>query len=384
MMRGKVTTDILLTRLIYLGLAYFAFDFYDQGKLLPAHQKYAQEISDGHYFYVPHGGIYWVNALIHHLTGVGVQVSLSYLLSVHVALALCAILWVLRLWITKPIDTKVRLLLGLLVLFAAPVGLPVFNEIVYNFGHRNTFHLRNASHTGGLPYFIFAFGFLSTLIGGHLREQHFSCKKLFATGALFFISAMIKPSFAVSMMPAVCLYCWQRLKMRVKDYAQIICAFMPTALLILAEFYIGFVDKESVGIKWSISFNPLYTWSGNNLYPPVAFVLALAFPLMIAFYRRKQLAFYSVIAWINLVIALIPYVLLQTDGSDFVWSYLDARTILFLCSAVEWWKWFRESCENENATVPFQFHAVHCAGLLFFAHAMFGYVAALLRSAGRI
>jgi hypothetical protein len=369
------TVFYVLVTLLCLFWMWFAHRFYQAGGLLSGHIHYAKEFDKGN-FVIIHPGIFWINSILRHSLSLSVTASLYYLLSVHVALTFCAIIWVLKLLDSGNTNSYMVIWAAMALMVVAPIGLPFLDSKVYDFTNYNraTFLLRNATHTAVLPYVIIAFGLLTKILKDQLETGGFSKIAAIAAGIALLISGFIKPSFASSIVPAIGLYVILNKGIPWSARFKIACILMPTLFLLAGQFVFHFIYNSLYPVT-RISFRPWAIWSENNQYPLLAFILATAFPLVVLFYRRNTLTIPILISWINLGIAIIPYSLfyigenLPGDHRDFEWGYLQARQIVFLCSAVEWWRWLKD----EQSELPHARHrAIYGAGILLVAHAVFG------------
>ncbi len=384
--RIRAKSCAILTAFLCLVLLWFSHVFYQHGGLIEVHRHFAQQVNNGAYLAVLHPGIYWLGSLLSHITSLPIDQSLDYLLSIHVALTLCAIIWALKLLYVNDADPYALLLCAIAVMIEAPIGIPLLNPVVYNFplANRTAFLLRNATHTAVLPYAIAAFGLLGSLLQSKISTGSFNKKPAITAGILLCISALMKPSFAVTIIPAIVLYMTFSKQFSWKERGKILSILAPTALLILVQFYIGFVSNPETSRVIHLRFDPWTVWVNNNQYPLLSLMLAIVFPAFILAYRRNKVTVPTIVAWLNLYISIIPYILFnEVPGistswdRDFEWSYLHARQILFLCSVVEWWRWM-QSEPTQSPGFPKTLNATHIAGLLLMAQAMFGYVRLLI------
>jgi len=380
----RAKSAVFATGLLAVFLVGFAHRFYAHNGLIEMHNQFMARVHNGEYLPILHPGIYWLSNIVSYVTTWPAQESLYGVLSIHAAFTLYAILWALRLLDTHPVDPYFLLLCALGIMIAAPVGLPLLNPGVYNFPAyaRTAFLLRNATHVAVQPYAIAAFGLLGAIIG---HTKVFSWKSGLAAGILLWISALMKPSFALTIIPAILLYAFARPEYSSKDRARIIAILLPAALLILGQFYIGFVYNPLAAQTIHVMFKPWAVWSVNNQYPLLSLLLAIAFPAWVLIFRKNTLSAPTIIAWVNLAIAIIPFTLLYevpgistSSDRDFEWSYLYAQQLLMLCSVMEWWRWLRDARQKKTSGLPEGLGAIHIAGLLFVAHAMTGYMRLLV------
>lgn len=360
------------------------YSYCNFGHIIPAQLHFAEEMYRGH-FLVLHPGIYWMADGFSWLTSLSIKESLHLLLSVHVALTFAAIVWVMRRLGSEYIISNPALwLCALAVMIAAPLGLPDVPLSTYNFtaSNRSFFLLRNATYTGLLSYAITSFGLLMLLCRQKNYGTSFPWKQAFTASALLFISALIKPSFALTIIPAIGLYllCDRR---PWSNRFFLMALMLPAGVLMLFQFYIGFVHSSLPPYPSNFTLDPFVVWQRNNVHILLSMLLAMLFPLIVLYGCRNSLSAETRIAWVSLALSLIPYLLLrQTSGvfndRDFEWSYLNARQILFLCSIVEWWRWHKRTFELHPHYFPQRVMLADIAGMILLAHAVFGYARLLL------
>jgi hypothetical protein len=369
---------------IVIFLFAFSYRYYYYGILLPSHLLTAEKIYKGD-FHILHPGIYWMNNILVMLTGLPIKQSMWLLLSLHVALTFIAINWVLKRLAPSDMPETVIWLFAMAVMFAMHIGLPGVDKTLYNFtpSNRPTFLLRNATYTGSLPYMFATFGLLMLLCKQSIDAPVLS-KRAIAAGAFLFISALVKPSFAVSIIPAigVCVL-WQ--KRPLPNKLALLSVMFPAGFLILLQFYVGFVNSPLPPYASRLSLDPWAVWEGNNGHPLLSLLMGALFPFIVVFYRWRRLSLETRIAWLNLVIALIPYILIRQTGGwfndrDFEWSTMNARQLLFLCSMIEWWRWRKEAYVLRSSETV----AVNIAGIVLFVHVIFGFAHLMLVDQGPV
>lgn len=368
----------LTTLTLCIALGWTAYSFYEHGGMVKGHLQFAETLNNGSDF-ITHPGIFWFSGILHHATSFSIKQSLFVLTSLHVTLIIPAVLWAFNLMdFTRIGHSWVFLVGALAIMVVSPIGLPWLEPRVYDFVYvrRTVFLLRNATLMALLPYAIITFGFLMKIIQQQITEGKFERKAAIAAAIFLFISSLIKPSFAVSITPAIALYVLFKREISWRAKISIGYIFLPTAFLLLAQIGTGLIYNPLRPVM-SLEFAPLQTWSDQNKYPLLAFMLANAFSVFILGYRYNKLSNFTWIAWINLGIAVTIYALLVLNGPgdaarDLEWPYITARQILFLCSAMEWWKWVKEKYTSPSHSFD-SFGAPHIAAILLAGHALFGY-----------
>ena len=370
------TVFYVLTAALSIFWMWLAYRFYEAGGLLSGHIRYAIEIDNGNNVVI-HPGLFWLNSIVSHILALPVVDSLYYLLSIHVALTFCALIWVLRLLDYSNTNFYMVLCTAMALMVVAPIGLPMLSPKVYSFVTNNhaIMLLRNGTHTAVLPYVILSFGLLTKILKGQLETKRFSNTAAIAAGIVLLMSCMIKPSFSLSIVPAIGLYVILNKNIPRNARFKIAAVLLPTLFVLAGQFVLHFIYNSSHPTT-TIALRPFVIWTRSNKYPLLAFILALIFPLVVLLYRRKVITVPTLIAWINLAIAIVPYSLfsigdgLPGDHRDFEWGYLQARQLVFLCSCVEWWGWLKDEQSLLQRTSRI---AAYGAGILLVLHALFGY-----------
>jgi len=333
----------IATVLLPWVLGFIAYNYYRKGGMLAGHIKWVDTINNGTDF-IDHPGLFWLSGLFHRFTSLSSRQSIFIITSLHVGMLLPAIMWALKqLDFTHAGAPRTYLLGALAVMIAAPVAIPFLPLEIYNFSTANRvpFLLRNATLMCLLPYMYAAFGLLMVIIRGQINQEALNRETSLMAGFFVFMSALIKPSFAISILPTIGLYVLFQKKISWGAKLKIGCIFIPTALLLLCSLYIGIIFNP-----WRTAmpfiFAPLKTWRKNNMYPYLNLFLSIAFPACILLYRVTKIDFFTKIAWLNLLIATLPYAFFTMGERDLEWPYLNACQLLMLCSVVEWWKWIQE------------------------------------------
>jgi len=348
-------------------LLWGACEFYVHFGALKIHLRFLNQVHKGQYLVVLHPGIYWMTNILSWLSGLTLHAALNVLLSIHVLLAFFAGMWALMLLSAHRMDAVLCAGLALALLFVGPIGIPFVNTQVYDFArfNRSFLMLRNSTSIGMLPYALAALGLLGSLLNGHVRGRLFPVRLSVLAATFLVLSCIMKPSLAISLIPAIMVYvvCSKRFDM--DDVVMAGCMLAPAAFIVVMQFFIGFIFNPASSQTIHIVFSPMAVWLKNNQYPLLELILALAFPIAVTFFRRRSLSSLTIIAWINLCIALVPYMLLDevavistSSDRDFEWSYVIAKQALFLTCFFEWWCW-RGDSKRRGATFATVLLAVH-------------------------
>ncbi len=329
---------------ICVGLYLLAAMFYHMGGALIGQLDNAEKIHQGAptAFLVVHPGMYWLISALASLTHARITTAASIVGSLHFAATFAALVWLLR-RLTGPLQTLPLLTCALALLFMGSICIP-FLPTRYFDAHgfnRTAALLRNFTHIGVVPYMYAFLACLSLMLPRLLSGASISGKTYALAALLLAVSAIVKPSFAIAYLPALLAYlCLARKKL---PPLSLLLALSPTVAIIIGEYIAGETGSVSGGPAMTYVVDPFAVWLQNNENIPIAFIAANALALYMLAVRPKQLSPLTCIAWLNLAIALVPYIALRetNEGADrnFEWSYLDAKMILMVCSAADWLLW---------------------------------------------
>jgi hypothetical protein len=339
------------------------------------HISWAIMIAKGEYM-APHPGFSFAVIALHQLSGLSWERSAIILTCSHIVLTF----WVLRFLLVRfmPAFSSPFLLellaLGLMV--AAPIGLPYIDERTYSFAfpNRSTLLWRNATHTALQPYALLAFGLLWQLIEQLRRNVPISRYLPIAACLCLAVSSLMKPSLALTLIPTILLCVPVLLPREFTKWGVCALVLFPDVIVLLSQFYIGFINPLNSQHTDSVIIAPFAVWSSNNATPWLALLLSIVFPLYAFAIRRGRLQWPFFLAAINFLIALIPYSLLKEGvrgERNFEWSYWIGLQILFLVTLIELFVW-REEASSGNAQQPSMPASWRIAFALFGAHVAFG------------
>lgn len=365
-----------LVAVIAMFLFLVSWDYYQTFGVIAAHVKFLRQVQDGQALVVLHPGIYWITSMCAWISGGALLQTLYFVLSTHVVLAFFAAMWALMLMTDYRMHPYVCIVAGVALLFVAPIGIPyLIDPMIYDFtkGNRTILLLRNATAIGLLPYALASIGLCGQLLNSHVRDRAWPPRKCIALAGMLMMSCLIKPSLGLPLIPAIGLYALFSRRFSWHDVFMVSLVLFPAAFMIVLQFLIGFVYNPFTNRTIHIFFDPFTVWVNNNISPLAALLLALVFPLFVLWYRCKRLMAISVIGWIALGVALVPYILLNevavistSSDRDFEWSYLIVKEMLFVCFVVEWWRWYEE--KRLSGAVP---KAVYAAAGLMMLHVAF-------------
>jgi hypothetical protein len=160
------------------------------------------------------------------------------------------------------------------------------------------------------------------------------------TSTLCVLSAAIKPSYVIALMPVLAAwFCYTagiQKKMRLQTVATTAAILLgPVAFVLLVQGLIvsAYLDTRAI-------VAPFAVWSLYSPHPLASLILSLAFPLaVLLLYRDNRRGNEAlVLAWAVFAIALLQFVLLAEPGprfsaANFLWGPCMALYLVFLASA---------------------------------------------------
>jgi len=202
----------------------------------------------------------------------------------------------------------------------------------------------NATYLAVRPFTVLAF-FLSVRV---LREyeEHFCLKDGIALGFCVFLATFTKPSFTFVLAPVLALTVFWRLFVKRfatwKNTLALCCCFLPTAALLLYQFFGVFMGTNSHGEETGIGLEMGKAWHfySNNI--PLSVIMALLFPLVVLALNFRQLkrdgAFRM--AWQILLAGFLTFLFLYEKGfrfehMNFSWGYMHGLFFVFLISILQ-------------------------------------------------
>ncbi len=147
------------------------------------------------------------------------------------------------------------------------------------------------------------------------------------------ISALIKPNYALCILPALALLAW--LRKTPVDWRMLLAGFAVPACLVLAVQ--GFVTYSDGG---SVIFQPFSVEAEYSAYLPVKFFLSILFPLCLAVFYLPEMRRQPemLLAWAAFAAGALQMYLLAENGSrlehgNFRWSAQIGLFLLFAATA---------------------------------------------------
>ncbi len=225
--------------------------------------------------------------------------------------------------------------------FITPVYIPWFNEkLYYGQGSPTTWH--NPTNLMAKPFAVYAF-FLTVSICEKIRKDHTVVRKDWLKLTIcVFLSVLAKPSFFQGFVPALGVYILVYLILckfsGFKNYLKLIAAFVPSALMILYDFFINFYtgQGEGIGIGWFVSRD-------SSLGSPwISLLLVILFPVLyMVFNFRKSVGKTTVqLSWLFVAVSWLEDALLYENGKwmyhgNFSWAAHIAYLVVWVVTTIE-------------------------------------------------
>jgi hypothetical protein len=280
-------------------------------------------------FQVIIGGIYWLSR-----SAVGLW-DASILVMVLALAAQAAILFV---WLRKRAQAGIfiSMILPVVVTFAAPLMLLAGSDGQYYYGYIGLANYHNPTVVLLRPLALASFLLGIQVFEG--RTRHWGL--ILFSAVILIASALVKPNFALSLLPAICLLAgWYWLQRRPVDWTFLFGGFiLPGVAVLFVQGLFSFFSPEAG--QGSIIFAPFQVEQAFSGWLGLKFVLSLIFPLTVLIVYFKQIRNDPAIllAWIGFCVgAFQMYFLAESNDrffdGNFRWSAQIMLYVLFAASA---------------------------------------------------
>ncbi len=237
-------------------------------------------------------------------------------------------------------DRFFLLAVGLLTMLAGPIYLFFFNaRLVIGQWSPNLLH--NPTHlmvrAVAVPCFLL---YAATLerIGGTSCFR-LGLRRFLALAAVFLLATLSKPSFIQTFIPALFLVfvylAARRGRAAFKSLVLLGLTVFPAVAVCGFQFWSSFYSSNA-GAS-GVEFAVLKVWSHHSPCVPVSWLLATAFPLVMAAWavRARQFTLRDALAWLMLGFGLVEGVLLAEKGiralhGNFLWGWVLGLFIVWL------------------------------------------------------
>lgn len=219
------------------------------------------------------------------------------------------------------------------LVIVTPVIAPWFLDGAYYFGYIGLASYHNPTVHMLRPFAVLMFIFAMEV----LTRPASSAWKVLAAALIFAGATFLKPSYTITLLPALGLmglyWLWKRRP--IGWWMAILGLGLPSVALLVPQFVITYVRGEVDGGIALMPFSAAQMLSG---YLPLKFFMSIFFPLVIAvlFFRRALHDHEMVLAWLSFAAGALQFYLLIELGSrfthaNFLWG---AQITLFILFAV--------------------------------------------------
>lgn len=239
----------------------------------------------------------------------------------------------------------------------------------------------NATFLAVRPFTVISF-FLSAKVLSEY-EENFSPRDGILLGASVFLATFTKPSFTFVLAPVLAITVFWRLFakrfMYWKNTVMLCCCFLPTALLLVYQYWGVFMGTNSRGEETGIGFEIGKAWHGYTGNIPLSVMMALLFPFSVLALNWKELKRNGAfrLAWQIMAVGFLTFLTLYEKGFRFVhmnfsWGYMHGLFFVFLISIMQM---IKNAMKRENLMyklflapelVTYLYHLI--CGLVFFCY----------------
>lgn len=263
------------------------------------------------------------------------------------------------------------------LIIVAPVMVFVFWDKLYYLGYIGLANFHNPTILLLRPVAIASFICAVRIFSSANNTWKFTLLAAF----LMILSALIKPNFAICILPALALAVGIRLIWRKPiDWRLLLFGFfLPGVFILLAQLIITYSLSGETGDKILFSF--LVVMKGYSDYLLPKLFLSILFPLSVLVFNLRKVSRDNtlLLAWLGFLISLVQTYFLAEGGDrlsdgNFLWGSQIMLFILFAASVRYLW---REkiatglSIIGRKEVIVYIAYAAHlCAGLVYYAHAI--------------
>jgi hypothetical protein len=336
----RVVLTLVISTMVIGGAIYFRRIVYPTDNDYSTHVLYTQQMLDKKYEDVPdinlgHPGLQLLLAGIHLLTFKKLGLYGSLIVVQTLTQALTALI-LYFFWFEGDEgrgNNWIRAFWSATLTIVAPVMLLAFMDKKYYFGYIGLANYHNPT-----IHLLRPFALLSFILAARAVRQAHSTKLLVLVSSLLIVlSALIKPSYAVIILPGLGLVTLLRLyKKEPLDWTMLILGFaLPAGLVLLAQWIFTYILESGGG---AIGFHPFEVESAFSDYLFLKFLLSALFPLSVLFIRYRDFMREPELqlAWFTFIIGAAQLYLLAEEGDRFYHGNFrwGAQISLFLLFAV--------------------------------------------------
>jgi len=369
----KVMIILAISTIIASGLIYYKRIAFPVNSDYSLHVLFAQQMLAGEFEAVPvftlaHPGLQFVLMGVHFLAfgKIGLYASLM----IEQTLAQLATVMVLYFWFGSRAgrySNWIRAFWAFTLTIVAPIPLMAIWDSMYYYGYIGLASYHNPTTHLLRPIALLIF----MLIERMFRELGLSKRSGITLAGLLVISALIKPSYVLCLLPAVAfLVAYSILQKRSVEIKSFVLFFIiPSVVVLFLQWLVTY--HYQVGENAAILLRPFAVESAFSDYLMPKFLLSIFFPLVLAICFRKE-CFSGIdthIAWLSFVVAVAQMYLLAEGGDRFYHGNFrwGAQITLFILFAVLARKVFREMNwknikQNRRLWIVYAAYGAHVIG----------------------
>jgi hypothetical protein len=298
-------------------------------------------------FAVPHPGFHWMILALSRLSSLSLEYSGIVVLSVFVVIIARMINRTLLVQLKGCFFEKRVLWIGASLLLMSAIYFPPISQ--------NFYLGQGSANFWGVPTLIVVKPFvlasillLVSLLNATERRSATGYALQLALSLL--VSLIMKPSFMLGFLPVMGI--WLLLKWRTSRGLLwlSVAAVAPSLLFLLFQYYRRYYTGPSaIILTW------FGVWKLYSRHIVLSVLLGTAFPLTLSLFRFRAVLRndYLKISWLLYGVTFLQFAFLaERDGFDngnFSWGYNLALWVLFLFTAVEFFRWLAEEGEGSGA-----------------------------------
>jgi hypothetical protein len=324
---------------------------------LPTHLQFMRSTM-ARMVHFSHPGFHLLVMAVSNVSGLGRPMAAVWTLAVFQML-MAACIWRILLTGTRgEFPSAITMLVTLSVMLAMAIYLPLEGLYPYR-GQWSPNPWHSPTQIASRPFMVLLAHLVPAMLAGGLGRRGWL--GVLSASVLLLVGTFIKPTFTLVFIPALGLYVLLRHRSRSNAYLKAFLAVLPT-LVVLGLQYVQTYQTgiDETGIRPGIGVRFLAGWRQHSSCVPFSILLAWAFPLalLIARPRRVLASNHLSFAWICLIVATLQGTLLMEGGrslpdANFFWGYMLSLQLVFIYTAVEAMKWFKEGGLTRWAKVGF-------------------------------
>jgi len=342
------------------------------------HVLYSQYLVDGNFERIPpfnfaHPALQFLLAAIHYMSfkKLGLYASL---LVVQTATSVLTGL-ILYFWLGEREGERwnwVRAFWSISLTLVSPIVLLALQDGQFYFGYIGLANYHNPTIHMLRPIALLSFVQAIRVFS----QRRASVLEISASACLIVLSALIKPNYAICVLPALGLIALLRYYQRKPvDWRMLSLGFiLPAGLILFFQWIIGYALTPGEAV--SILFRPFEVESAFSSNLAAKLLLSIAFPLIVTLFSFRQVIGRTdfQLAWLSFIIGAAQMYLLAEGGDRFYHGNFrwGAQITLFLVFAVavrniSWQKSLKGIFDNRQSAVSnFAYFAHIIAGVVYY------------------